>query len=199
MKPETLDLTSELVDETFAEQVAPDPELLRTCIQCGTCSASCPTAYAMEYTPRQMWRMVQLGLKDEVLNSKTFWLCSTCYLCRVRCPRGIPLVETIDALKRMSVAEGMDRYKESINFYRAFMDVVRRYGRVDELEFMVRYFFATDIFGAIGYMPLGLAMLTHSKVTIKDGLLMAPRLVGLGGEAKLDALFRKIEELEAAR
>ncbi|HIP96983.1 MAG TPA: heterodisulfide reductase [Anaerolineae bacterium] len=198
MTQEILDLTAATLDRSLLETLAPD-EKLRTCIQCGTCTASCGSAYAMEYTPRQMWRMVQLGLKDEVLNSDTFWLCSACYSCSVRCPRGIPLLEAIGALKRMAIAKKVGLYRESTNFYRVFMDVVRRYGRVDELEFMVRYFLATNPFLAIGYMPLGLAMLTHGKVTIQEGLLMTPRLMGLGGAGKLDALFRRVEELEAAQ
>lgn len=198
MTQEILDLTAATLDRSFLEELAPD-ERLRACIQCGTCTASCASAYAMEYTPRQMWRMVQLGLKEEVLNSNTFWLCSACYSCRVRCPRDIPLLETIGALKRKAVTERIGPYKESTNFYRAFIDVVRRYGRVDELEFMVRYFLATNPFATIGYAPLGLAMLAHGKVTIKEGLLMTPRLVGLGGKGRLDALFRKVEELEAER
>ena len=196
MTQEILDLTAATLDRSFLEELAPDEEL-RACIQCGTCTASCASAYAMDYTPRQIWRMVQLGLREEVLNSKTFWLCSTCYSCTVRCPRGIPLVETIGALKRMAIARGIRRYRESSNFYRAFMDVVRRYGRVDELELMVRYFLSTNPVAMNGYTPLGLAMLTHGKVTVKEGLRMAPRLVGVGGAGRLDALFRKVAELEA--
>jgi heterodisulfide reductase subunit C len=196
MTQEILDLGADTLDRSFLEGLAPD-EKLRTCIQCGTCTASCASAYAMEYAPRQMWRMVQLGLKDEVLNSNTFWLCSACYSCRVHCPRGIPLLQTIGALKRTAIAEGIGHYKESANFYRAFIDVVRRYGRMDELEFMVRYFLATEPLAAIDYMPLGLAMLIHGKVTVKEGLLMAPRLVGLSRKGRLDALFRRVEELEA--
>jgi heterodisulfide reductase subunit D len=107
VKSDILDLAKEPVDETFAERVAPDPELLRTCIGCGTCSASCPTGYAMDYTPRQLWRLMGLGLQDEVVNSRTFWLCVTCNACTVRCPRGIPLMETMLALKSYAVGEGV--------------------------------------------------------------------------------------------
>ena len=193
---EILDLTAPTRDRSFLEVIAPN-EMLRVCIQCGTCTASCASAYAMDYTPRQIWRMVQLGLKEEVLNSKTFWLCSTCYACTVRCPRGIPLTETIGALKRIAMARGIRRYRESSNFYRAFMDVVRRYGRVDELEMMVRYFLSTNPVAMVGYTPLGLSMLAHGKVTVQEGLRMAPRLMGIGGAGRLDALFRKVAELEA--
>lgn len=196
MTQKILDLTAATVDRSFLHKIAPDEKLL-TCIQCGTCTASCPNAYAMEFTPRQMWRMVQLGLKDEVLNSRNFWLCSSCYSCSVRCPRGIPLLETIGALKREAIAAGIEGYEASTNFYVAFMDVVRRYGRIDELEFMIRYFLATDVSAIFGYMPMGLAMFAHGKVTVKEGVLMAPRLVGLGEKGRLDALFHKVEELEA--
>ncbi len=34
------------------------------CFQCGTCTAGCPTVYAMDYTPRQILRMVNLGMRD---------------------------------------------------------------------------------------------------------------------------------------
>ncbi|MDH4209732.1 MAG: heterodisulfide reductase subunit C, partial [Anaerolineae bacterium] len=31
------------------------------CYQCGLCTASCRTAYAMKYTPRQVMNLLQLG------------------------------------------------------------------------------------------------------------------------------------------
>jgi heterodisulfide reductase subunit D len=74
MSMSVLDLTT--LDRTLAKQVTPEWEQLLSCIQCGTCSASCPTAFAMDYTPRQLWHMVRLGMKEEVLSSRTFWLCN---------------------------------------------------------------------------------------------------------------------------
>jgi heterodisulfide reductase subunit D len=116
---ERIDLASAALDRSFLEAVDPLAKL-RRCIQCGTCSATCPTAYAMDYSPRQVWRMVQLGLRDEVLNSQTFWLCTTCKLCQVRCPRGIDLMDAMIALKEYSVSkdvnvpEGMKMFGETI-------------------------------------------------------------------------------------
>lgn len=98
MSVEPLDLGS--LDRTLAQRVTPGRwEKMLACIQCGTCSASCPTAYAMDHTPRQLWQMVRLGLEAEVLTSRTFWLCTVCNSCQVRCPRGIPITETMVALK----------------------------------------------------------------------------------------------------
>ena len=88
------------LNRDLAQQVAPDwwRDIL-SCIQCGTCSASCPTAYAMDYSPRQLWQMVRLGMEETVLNSRTFWLCTVCKSCQVRCPRGIRITDTMVALK----------------------------------------------------------------------------------------------------
>ena len=88
----------------------------------------------------------------------------------------------------MAVQEGIQGYKESRNFYRAFMETVRRYGRTDEPEIMVRYFLSTNLLMAFGYVPLALTMLRKHKIQ-----LSVPKL---GGEGKLDKLFEKVEELE---
>jgi heterodisulfide reductase subunit D len=108
MAKTVLDLATTERDIGFGEEVTPDLSVLNTCMQCGTCSASCPTAYAMDYTPRQLWKLVQLGLKEEVAKSRTFWLCTTCKACTVRCPRGIDLTQTMIMLKEYAVREGLE-------------------------------------------------------------------------------------------
>ncbi len=119
MTLERLDLASAALDRSFLEVIDP-LEKLRRCIQCGTCSTTCPTSYAMDYTPRQVWRMVNLGMRDEVLKSRTFWLCTTCKSCQVQCPRGIDLMEAMIALKEYSfnhdinVPDGMKMFGETI-------------------------------------------------------------------------------------
>ncbi len=116
---ESFDLANATLDHSFLKAVDP-LEDLRGCIQCGTCSATCPTAYAMDYSPRQVWRMVALGMREQVLNSRTFWLCTTCKACQVRCPRGINLMESMIALKEYStdkdvnVPEGMITFGDTI-------------------------------------------------------------------------------------
>jgi len=191
MSEQVVDLTGQALDRQFVSGLIPAGDKLRVCMQCGTCTATCASAYAMDYTPRQLWHMARLGLKDQVLNSKSLWLCSICYSCTLYCPRGIPLTETITTLKRMAVHEGIRKHKESRNFYRAVVDTVRNRGRMDEVEVMIRYFLSTNPFMAFGYAPLALTMLAKGKVSL--GL---PKLVGPG---KLDQLFRKVEELEGKR
>ena len=191
MASEVVNLTAVRRDPSFVDRLTPDGRLLRRCIQCGTCSASCPAAHAMDLSPRQMWRLVQLGLADEVLRSKTMWLCSLCYQCQVRCPRGIPLTETITRLKEMALEQGLAPSRESVAFYRAFADVMRRYGRNREVEFMARFFLAGNPLGALGFAGLGPTLLRRGKIHLE-----LPRL---GGEGRLDRLFERVAELEGQR
>lgn len=165
-------------------------EKVSACMQCGTCTGSCPNADSMDVTPRQLWRMVLLGLRNEIFSSKTFWLCSSCYYCTLRCPRGLPLTETIGDLKRLAQAEGILREKKSQLFYHSFIDTVRRYGRVREMEMMTRYFLSMkNPITPIGFAPLGLKLMLKGKVSLQ--------LPSISGPGKLDALFRKVRELEA--
>lgn len=184
MTTKTLDLASVALDHSLLEAIDPLVQL-RSCIQCGTCSATCPTAYAMDYSPRQLWRMVKVGMRDEVLSSHTFWLCSLCYQCQVRCPRGISLTETITRLKELAL--GTARWRESTVFYHAFANVMRRYGRMREMEFMARYLLGTNPLAALGYAKLGLTLLARGKVH--------PELPSLG-KGRLDRLFERVAELE---
>ena len=80
-------------------------ESIAACYQCGTCSATCPTAFAMDYSPRALWRLVEMGQRDELLNSNTFWMCTACYSCTVRCPRDIPISETMRQLRELYIAQ----------------------------------------------------------------------------------------------
>jgi heterodisulfide reductase subunit D len=102
-----INLTSVKRDPTFVDGLSPAGRLIRRCIQCGTCSASCPTVYGMDYTPRELWRLVNLGLVEEVLDSRTFWLCTVCKSCQVRCPRGIGITDAMVALKEWAMREGI--------------------------------------------------------------------------------------------
>jgi heterodisulfide reductase subunit C len=188
---EVINLTAVKRDPAFGDYLIPAGHQLSTCIQCGTCTASCPSAAAMDITPRKMWRMVQLGMVDEVLHSKTMWLCSVCYQCQARCPRGIPLTETIAKLKQLAIQQQVKEWHESTTFYLAFAGVMRRYGRMREMEFMARYFMSTNPMEALGYMNMALTMFRRGKLRPEP-----PKLIGKG---RLDDLFDRVAELEKQR
>lgn len=86
-----------------------DPHnLLSRCFQCGTCTAGCPVREVDErYNPRRILRMVQLGLRDEVLRSDFVWLCSSCFNCQERCPQGVSIAELMTVLKNIALAQGV--------------------------------------------------------------------------------------------
>ncbi|RPI57021.1 MAG: (Fe-S)-binding protein [Chloroflexi bacterium] len=94
------DLTAILHGVRGAERVI-------ACYQCGTCSGSCPTASAMDYTPRRILHMLRLGLVNRVLESRSIWLCTSCYSCTNRCPREIRIGDAMLGLRALAVDRGV--------------------------------------------------------------------------------------------
>lgn len=83
-------------------------EKLLRCFQCGTCTSDCPVAkFSDTYRPRQIIRMAQFGLKDEVLNSDTLWLCAACFTCTDRCPQGVEVASVIRVLRNLAAEKGV--------------------------------------------------------------------------------------------
>jgi heterodisulfide reductase subunit C len=83
-------------------------EKIDLCFQCGACSSGCPMTQEMDYLPSKVIRMTQLGL-EEALNSKTIWVCTTCFNCEVRCPRGIDIANIMEALRTMVLRKKYNR------------------------------------------------------------------------------------------
>ncbi len=133
---------------TFSEEVsnllyASEGKPLNTCIQCGTCSGTCPVAPYMDYTPRRIIGMINAGFKEKVLASNTFWYCASCYHCTVRCPSGIDIAEAMYALKRHSMWK--NQHKEGLigpTFSETFVKTIARYGRSFEPVLAPTYMFS---------------------------------------------------------
>lgn len=87
-------------------------ENIMKCYQCGKCSAGCPLADQMDLLPNQVIREVQMG-DTSVLDSKTIWLCASCFTCAVRCPQGIDLAKIMEALRLLSLRKNIDHIKLS--------------------------------------------------------------------------------------
>jgi heterodisulfide reductase subunit C len=79
---------------------------LLDCNQCGKCSAGCPVVAAMDILPSQAIRMAQLGM-EEVLQSKTIWICASCLTCSTRCPKGVDLPRLMEALRQIALRQGV--------------------------------------------------------------------------------------------
>lgn len=81
---------------------------LLACYQCGKCSAGCPAVSQMDILPNQIIRFAQLGLKDELLKSKSIWICASCFTCNARCPKGINIAEVIEAIRQILLRKRED-------------------------------------------------------------------------------------------
>ncbi len=137
----TIELSSVLTaGKAFTAKVEADSKVnVRSCYQCGKCSAGCPAAYAMDYAPHQVIRMVQLGLEDRVLSSHAIWLCASCENCITRCPRDVDLPALMDTLRRAAYKKGTVAEKNVALFNNLFLQSVETYGRPHEMSMMMRY------------------------------------------------------------
>lgn len=84
---------------------------LLACYQCGKCSAGCPAVSDMDILPNQIIRYAQLGFKDELLQSKSIWICASCFTCNARCPKGINIAEVIEAIREILLRKRKDHLK----------------------------------------------------------------------------------------
>ena len=162
-------LSAEALNTQFVEDVLrmPDGEKLKTCIQCGTCSASCPTSYAMDYTPRQIIAYFRAGMLEKILRSNTVWMCASCYACAARCPAGIKFTDLMYELKRLALRHDIQPPQESGPILtRAFVDMVKRYGRNPETKLMTAFTMRSNPFGGIKQLPLAAKMWQRGRLKL---------------------------------
>ncbi len=155
-----------LLDEIYG---IPGGEKIKDCIQCGTCSGSCPVSWAMEETPRQIFAMIRAGMRDQILDSLTIWTCASCYQCAARCPQEIKITDIMYMLKRMAIREKRERSRKAGAFAKNFVDIVARYGRNREAELLARYALATNPLGGIAQAPVGIALFKRGRMPLGGG------------------------------
>ncbi len=137
------------------------PEV-QTCIQCGTCSSSCPTAHLMNPSIRRLIKLCLEGKKEEALNNRTIWLCTSCLLCTVRCPRGIRPKAVVAACKDLAEKEGIKSPDQA--YEELFLDQIKEYGRIAELPLSGEFLLVFPR-GAVAAMQMGLEMAPKGKLT----------------------------------
>ncbi len=172
----------EAVEELSGQKV-------RDCYQCGKCSAGCPIAADMDLPPNQVIRLVQLGLIDQALRSKTIRLCASCETCTTRCPREVDLAAVMDALRNIAIRERMRSPERAVSFFnRTFLSILKRYGRVFEMELIGR--FNTGTFNFFKDMTKA------PKLFFKGRLKLWP---SFAGRKTAKSVFKDVQRLQSAR
>jgi len=162
---------------------------LETCIQCGTCGGSCPSAAAMDHTPRLIFALVRAGMRDTVLHSNTPWMCVSCYLCAVRCPQEVHIPDIMYALKGIAAREGVAPDSTAPGFSRTFIDNIHMFGRSYEVGLVARHYLRHFPLRLPGLAPASIGMMASGRM----GLL--PRRIK--GVKQLRAILDRAAELEA--
>ena len=110
-------------------------EGLKSCINCGVCTAICPAAQFYDYDPRMIMDTIQKGNEDEIvqlLKSDTIWFCGECLLCKTHCPRGNTPGYIIQALRNLAQNNGYfafsERGRQQLQVKRIVGDTMLKYG-----------------------------------------------------------------------
>ncbi|RKX23147.1 MAG: heterodisulfide reductase [Candidatus Zixiibacteriota bacterium] len=163
----TQNRTEEDLRSAFWGQVNsfPEGDKIKNCLQCGTCTGSCPVSDVMDITPRQTIALFRAGHLTEILQSRTIWICASCYSCTVRCPVGIRVTDTLYALKRIAIEKKI--YPDNFPVYalsKAFVNNIYRYGRNYELGLGISFFLKSDYKKLFKNMGVGLSMISRGRM-----------------------------------
>lgn len=180
------------LNEVFLKELAhvPEWEKIRTCIQCGTCTASCPTSRTMDYKPREIVGLFRAGMLDKVLRSNTVWTCASCYYCSTRCPSGIRLSDIMYVLRSLGIKFGLFSRREAYPVLaKTFARVVDRYGRNAEMEMLTRFYLSTGPLRLKDQIGLGFKMFRRGR------LHLLPKAIQ--GRRDIEKIMARLEEEEA--
>jgi len=138
------------------------------CIHCGLCAGSCPLATYMDRSPRQLLYLAREGFKEDVLKSFTIWLCTSCYTCTVRCPRGIKVTELMYALKRKAIEEGLYPKRFAIPILaREFRKMILARGRVTESRLVLKLILRTNVLRLPRMFRMGRDLLRAGRFSLR--------------------------------
>src|ERR1035441_498299 len=90
----------------------------------------------MDIPPTRLIRLLQLGDSETALRAGSIWQCVSCQTCSTRCPKSVDCAAVMDALRQVAFERGQASPEErrTVIFQRAFLDNIRRNGRLNEIE-----------------------------------------------------------------
>lgn len=82
-------------------EIEKDGGWITDCIQCGACMSICPVALSgFEFPNKRLFKLIMLGLEEEVLEHTSPWICVSCMRCERICPRNVSPHSIYFALRR---------------------------------------------------------------------------------------------------
>lgn len=156
---------TELADDFVEEIENISHAKLSRCWHCLCCSGGCPFSKDMDILPNAIIRMVQFGMREQVLKCSTIWLCVGCNTCSMECPNAVDMAAIMDALRQIAVTEKIKIAEPGIlTFHEKVINSISKYGRTHKLEIMMKYKISEkDFFSDIN---LGLKMLSKRKIDL---------------------------------
>ena len=94
---------SAIEEKTIEEDVG---EIFKACMQCGTCTSTCPAVSIKSYSPRSILRNISIHRASDINVDTAAWDCVSCNHCVEQCPRGIGILELIKSVRRQVVQSG---------------------------------------------------------------------------------------------
>jgi len=111
--------------------------------------------------------MIRAGKREEVLSSSSMWMCTSCYNCIARCPRGLPITHIMHGLATYAKRLGLvPQEQPTAKFAQLFWDNLTKTGRVNELKLGIALYFKVGegIKTAMENKDLGLAMVKAKRM-----------------------------------
>lgn len=167
--PGSLPASEQELRKTFLEQahLVPGGERITRCLQCGTCTGSCPVSYAMDISPRMVIALFRAGQIEEILRSRTIWICASCYMCTTRCPQAIKITDLLYALKRTAMDKKL--YPDRFPVYllsKNFVRLVNHYGRNQEILLLLLYYLKRNPLELLRMLPMGWSLIKRGRVSL---------------------------------
>ncbi len=90
-------------DNAWALKLVQKNPSLYPCLQCGSCTATCPVSDITkgDFNPRKIIEDLLIGSRDKIIIDKkpNVWDCTNCYSCDEICPQGVRLSDAFNFLK----------------------------------------------------------------------------------------------------
>ena len=190
----------------FLKEIEEQAEMggwVKMCMQCGVCSGSCPTQFqsGWDHPPQELFMMIMAGKRDEVLQSKSMWMCTSCYNCYVRCPRKVPITHIMHGIAEYAYRIGQaPKFQPTLHLSKTFWDNCTTTGRVNEVKLaQTLYFkdgFIAGIKKAFQMQSIGFGMVKAKRMNPLEALGAGHKCQDIKG---IHAMLAKAKEIEAKR